>query len=84
MLLSLPDQLVRRLRVARTDREWAQDCSLYGTDVCTAFWEYLYLRRQALRLMEAAARRGTTVPLQTAWAWVWRTTPHTLGVRVCA
>ena len=81
MLLSLPDQPVRRLRVARTDREWAQDCQLYGTDVCTAFWEYLYLRHQVLRLIAQGARRGRSISLQMAWTFIWMTTVHTLGSR---
>lgn len=71
------------LCVAHAEREWAQDCALYGTDVCTAFWEYLYLRRQALRFVARARARGLVVSMRQAWTWVWQTTLHTLGER-CA
>lgn len=67
--------------IARTQAYWAYDCALYGTDVCTTFWEYCYLRRQALRLVRVVAARGCVITVDCAFAWVWVSTPHTLGAR---
>lgn len=69
------------LLVSRCYEVWAHDCTLYGTDVCAAFWEYLYLRRQAMRLVTQARARGTTVTLRQSWTWIWTSTLHTLGDR---